>query len=51
MNSGYNPKLLHQNANLTQMKSQCEQPPFYFGGSPMPLNLAVLRSRMRQKRK
>lgn len=35
----YRPKLDHLNEELPQMKSEMYNPPFYFGGSQVPINL------------
>lgn len=40
MNSGYYAKGTLPYTNLPQVKSDCEQRPFYFGGSQIPINLA-----------
>lgn len=36
---GYFPKIEHQNSILPQMTSDTLQPPFYFGGSQVPINI------------
>lgn len=38
---GYFPKIQHQDAILPQMASNTLQPPFYFGGSQVPVNLVL----------
>ena len=38
---GYFPKIMHQNSILPQMTSNELQPPFYFGGSQVPINLSL----------
>ena len=38
----YWPKVEHQNAIFPQMASASLQPPFYFGGSQVPVNLAEI---------
>jgi hypothetical protein len=35
----YHPKVEHPKAVMTQMASDCHQPPFFFGGSQVPINL------------
>jgi hypothetical protein len=40
MNTGYYAKGTLPYTNLPQVKSDCEQRPFYFGGSQIPINLA-----------
>lgn len=39
MSYNYNPKVEHPNSVLPQMKSEGFKPPFYFGGSQVPLAL------------
>ena len=43
MSGGYNPKVSNPNAMLSQMKSGELQPPFYFGGSQVPVDLGLSR--------
>jgi hypothetical protein len=38
---GYFPKIENQNAILPQMTSNTMQPPFFFGGSQVPINLVL----------
>lgn len=35
----FRPKVEHPNTMFYQMKSDTEQPPFFFGGSQVPVNL------------
>jgi hypothetical protein len=37
----YHPKLDHLSSQLPQMTSEMYKPPFYFGGSQVPINLGV----------
>ena len=37
----YHPKVAHPNSVLPQMTSDEFQPPFYFGGSQVPINLGI----------
>jgi len=37
----YNPKVTHPNAVIPQMASASHQPPFFFGGSQIPVNLGI----------
>ena len=39
MSYNYNPKVLHADEMLPQMTSEGFKPPFYFGGSQIPLAL------------
>ena len=39
---GYFPKIQHQDNILSQMTSNTMQPPFYFGGSQVPVNLTLI---------
>lgn len=41
MSYGYHPKITNQNEILPQMASASLQPPFYFGGSQVPVNLIL----------
>jgi hypothetical protein len=36
---GFHPKIMNQKSILQQMTSNSLQPPFYFGGSQVPINL------------
>ena len=38
------PKVLMSNAQLPQMKSDCQQAPFYFGGSQVPVAITTRQS-------
>jgi len=38
---GYFPKVLNPNAVLPQMESEGNQPPFFFGGSQIPINFGI----------
>lgn len=38
----YNPKVLHPYANLIQMRSETMNPPFFLGGSQVPVNLGLI---------
>ena len=37
----YHPKVAHPNKIFGQMESDCYQPPWYFGGSQVPVNLGI----------
>jgi hypothetical protein len=37
----YHPKVAHPNAILPQMTSEGFQPPFFLGGSQVPVNLGI----------
>jgi hypothetical protein len=37
----YHPKVEHPDKIFPQMKSTTEQPPFFFGGSQVPINLGI----------
>jgi hypothetical protein len=37
----YNPKVTHPDAVLPQMASASHQPPFFFGGSQIPINIGI----------
>lgn len=41
MSGGYNPKVSNPNAMLSQMTSEEFKPPFFFGGSQVPIGLAL----------
>ena len=38
----YNPKRAHEYANLIQMRSDWQNPPFFLGGSQVPVNLGLI---------
>lgn len=38
----YNPKRAHEYANLIQMRSETINPPFYLGGSQVPVALGLI---------
>jgi hypothetical protein len=38
----YNPKVLHPYANLIQMRSEWQNPPFFLGGSQVPVDLGLI---------
>ena len=43
MSGGYNPKVSHPNLsnNITQMRSNDRQTPFFFGGAQTPISLGL----------
>jgi hypothetical protein len=38
----YNPKVLHPYANFIQMRSETMNPPFFTGGSQVPVSLGLI---------
>jgi hypothetical protein len=38
----YNPKVLHPNLDFIQSRSDWMNPPFYLGGSQVPVNLGLI---------